>query len=52
MIAIEIQQKAFEPGDEIPGIVRWDGLQENDQLDIRLIWYTAERGRASCRARG
>ncbi len=44
MIAIEMPVKSFESGNEIAGVVRWDGLEETDHLDIRLIWYTSGKG--------
>jgi hypothetical protein len=44
MIAIEMEQKTFEPGSEMSGNVRWSGLEDCDRLDIRLIWYTSGKG--------
>ncbi len=44
MIAVELDQKNFEPGSFINGTVRWSHLRPAESLDIRLIWYTSGKG--------
>lgn len=44
MIDIDMPTTEFEPGQEITGVVRWDGLNVKDPLTVRLLWQTSGKG--------
>jgi hypothetical protein len=43
MITISSEKNEYQPGEEIRGVVKWNGF-ESDRLEIRLIWFTEGKG--------
>lgn len=44
MIQLQLQNEQFEPGQEIAGEVIWSGLNVDDRIEVRLVWYTSGKG--------
>ena len=43
-LTIEVNKLAFQPGESIAGVLTWQGVENANRIDIRLIWHTSGKG--------
>ena len=44
MVQIHLKQNTFDPGVDIEGEVSWADLESEENIEIRLIWFTSGKG--------
>ena len=41
---LNLSSEAFKPGEVLSGSVRWNFPEPQDELELRLLWYTKGKG--------